>query len=117
MPVRHVALACEALDAGLQLGELLRALVALPLALFPYIVALLVWEGVTLGGYIAVMRRIVPGRLGMWLAINAHDRLDRLVLCCTAARMMRPTDYGQRAARVRAEGMAAIAETVEVGSV
>jgi 3-oxoadipate enol-lactonase len=52
------------------------------------------------------------GMVGMWLAINAPDRLDRLVLCCTAARMMRPQDYGQRAAKVRAEGMAAIAEAV-----
>ena len=30
------------------------------------------------------------GMVGMWLAANAPERVDRLVLCCTAARMPQP---------------------------
>jgi 3-oxoadipate enol-lactonase len=52
------------------------------------------------------------GMVGMWLASHAPDRIDRLVLCCTAARMMRPPDYAQRAELVRREGMAAVADAV-----
>lgn len=52
------------------------------------------------------------GMVGQWLGAHAADRLDRLVLCCTAPRMMRPEDYTARAARVRLEGMAPIADSV-----
>ena len=52
------------------------------------------------------------GMVGLWLAANAPERADRLVVCCTAARMPRPEDYAQRAKVVRAKGMAAIADTV-----
>ena len=52
------------------------------------------------------------GMVGMWLAANAADRLDRLVLCCTAARMMRPQDYAARAQQVRKQGMASVADAV-----
>ena len=59
------------------------------------------WCGVSLGGM-----------LGMRLALDAPERLDRLVLCCTSARMPPPEGWDERAATVRAEGMAAIADTV-----
>jgi 3-oxoadipate enol-lactonase len=51
------------------------------------------------------------GMVGLWLASNAPERVDRMVLCCTAARMPRPEDYATRAKVVRAHGMAAIADT------
>ena len=52
------------------------------------------------------------GMVGMWLAANAPDRIDRLVLCCTAARMMRPEEFATRAETVRRQGMAAVADAV-----
>jgi 3-oxoadipate enol-lactonase len=52
------------------------------------------------------------GMVGLWIAANAPDRIDRLVVCCTAARMMRPQDYATRAAQVRRDGMASIADAV-----
>ena len=52
------------------------------------------------------------GMVGIWVAVNAPDRIERLVLCCTAARMLRPEDYADRAKQVRASGMASIANAV-----
>src|SRR2546425_11271829 len=49
------------------------------------------------------------GMVGLWLAANAPDRVDRLVVCGAAARMPRPEDYAERAKVVRAQGMSAIA--------
>jgi 3-oxoadipate enol-lactonase len=48
------------------------------------------------------------GMTGMWLAINAPDRIERLALCCTAPRLGPPEMWAERAATVRAEGMEAI---------
>ncbi|HSS73308.1 MAG TPA: alpha/beta fold hydrolase [Gaiellaceae bacterium] len=64
--------------------------------------------------------RIVPGRfslcglslggmVGMWIAVNAPDRVDRLVLACTSARFGEPEGWDTKAALVRSEGMAAVA--------
>jgi 3-oxoadipate enol-lactonase len=44
------------------------------------------------------------GAVGMWLAANAPERIDRLVLCCTAARFATPEIWAERAAAVRAAG-------------
>jgi 3-oxoadipate enol-lactonase len=52
------------------------------------------------------------GMVGMWLAINAPDRVDRLVLCCTSAHLGPPEFWDERAELVRREGMAAVADTV-----
>src|SRR5207245_4356500 len=49
------------------------------------------------------------GMVGMWVASNVPERIDRLVLCCTAARMPRPDDFAPRARTVREHGMEAIA--------
>jgi 3-oxoadipate enol-lactonase len=57
------------------------------------------WCGLSLGGMV-----------GMWLAINAPERIDRLVLCCTSARLGPPSMWAERAATVRAEGVEAIAD-------
>ena len=52
------------------------------------------------------------GMVGLWLAANAPERVDRLVVCCAATRMPRPNDYAERAKLVRAQGMEAIADRV-----
>jgi 3-oxoadipate enol-lactonase len=52
------------------------------------------------------------GMVGIWLGANAPDRIDRLVLCCTAARMPRPEDFAARAAVVRRDGMGAVVDAV-----
>ncbi len=45
------------------------------------------------------------GLVGIWLAANHPERVDRLVLACTAGRFNGPASYRQRAAAVRAEGV------------
>jgi 3-oxoadipate enol-lactonase len=57
------------------------------------------WCGLSLGGMV-----------GMWLAIHAPERIDRLVLCCTSARLGPPEMWAQRAASVREHGLEAIAD-------
>jgi 3-oxoadipate enol-lactonase len=52
------------------------------------------------------------GMTGMWLGANAADRIDRLILCCTAAKMPRPEDFEVRAARVRKEGLEPLADQI-----
>ena len=47
----------------------------------------------------------------MWLASEAPERVERLVLCCTAARFD-PEMYDARASKVRAEGVGSIADVV-----
>ncbi len=50
------------------------------------------------------------GAVGMWLAANEPARIDRLVLACTSARFGSPEAWRERAALVRAEGTAAVAD-------
>jgi 3-oxoadipate enol-lactonase len=52
------------------------------------------------------------GAVGQWLAVNEPGRIDRLVLACTSPRFGEPTQWLERARRVRAEGLAAIADSV-----
>jgi 3-oxoadipate enol-lactonase len=51
------------------------------------------------------------GMVGMWLATNAPDRIDRLALCCTAATVDGEV-YLERAAKVRAGGTGSVAAEV-----
>jgi 3-carboxy-cis,cis-muconate cycloisomerase/3-oxoadipate enol-lactonase len=51
------------------------------------------------------------GMVGMWLAANAPDRIDRLALCCTSAKVD-PGPYLERAAKVRASGTVSVADEV-----
>jgi len=53
----------------------------------------------------------IGGTVGMWLASDAPERIDRLVLCCTASRFDSDT-YDARARKVRAEGVGPIADAV-----
>jgi 3-oxoadipate enol-lactonase len=57
------------------------------------------WCGLSLGGM-----------TGMWLAINAPERIDRLALLCTSAKLGPPENWAERAATVREHGTAAIAD-------
>jgi 3-oxoadipate enol-lactonase len=50
------------------------------------------------------------GMTGMWLAIHAPERIERLVLACTAAYFPPPEMWAERAATARTEGTAALAD-------
>jgi 3-oxoadipate enol-lactonase len=52
------------------------------------------------------------GAVGMWLAMHAPERIDRLVLACTSTRFGVPENWIKRAATVRAEGLEAVADPV-----
>ncbi|HEX4110758.1 MAG TPA: 3-oxoadipate enol-lactonase [Solirubrobacteraceae bacterium] len=54
----------------------------------------------------------IGGMIGMWLAAHRPDRLDRLVLICTAAHLPPAADWRKRAAVVRARGVGSIAPYV-----
>jgi alpha-1,2-mannosyltransferase len=45
-------------------------LLVLPFAMLPYVVCWVVFEVVTLGGYLTVIRRIAPVTAGVWLALT-----------------------------------------------
>ncbi len=49
------------------------------------------------------------GMVGMQIAVDAPDRLQRLVLACTAARFGEPQQWAEKAALVRRDGMNAVA--------
>jgi 3-oxoadipate enol-lactonase len=55
--------------------------------------------GVSLGGMVA-----------QWLGVHAPARVERLVLCCTAAHLGGPAMWGPRAADVRAHGTGVLAD-------
>jgi 3-oxoadipate enol-lactonase len=52
------------------------------------------------------------GMVGMWLAASAPDRITALALCCTSAYLQPAQLWRDRAARVRADGMASISRQV-----
>jgi 3-oxoadipate enol-lactonase len=52
------------------------------------------------------------GMIGMWLATEQPQRIDRLVLSNTAARIAPPEQWNARIATVEAQGMAAIVPAV-----
>ena len=52
------------------------------------------------------------GAVGMRLALDAPERLERLVLACTSARFGEPAQWLERAATVRAYGLGAIVDAV-----
>ena len=51
------------------------------------------------------------GMIGMWLGVYAPERLDRLILCSTAAKIGSTETWNARIETVRTQGMSAIAET------
>jgi 3-oxoadipate enol-lactonase len=52
------------------------------------------------------------GMVGMTLALEEPERVDRLVLACTSAYVGPPEGWAERARMVRTSGMEAIADTV-----
>jgi len=52
------------------------------------------------------------GSVGMQLALDAPDRIERLVLACTSARFGNPQQWLDRADVVRSEGLGAIVAAV-----
>jgi 3-oxoadipate enol-lactonase len=52
------------------------------------------------------------GAVGMRLALDAPERIERLVLACTAPRFGEPDTWVERAATVREHGLDAIADAV-----
>jgi 3-oxoadipate enol-lactonase len=52
------------------------------------------------------------GMVGMWLAVDHPERLDRLVLCCTFARNVPDAPWDERIAAVRAGNPGAVADGV-----
>jgi len=52
------------------------------------------------------------GMIGMWLGINSPERLKRLVLCNTGARIGTPETWNARIEAVRKNGMKPVASTV-----
>ena len=54
----------------------------------------------------------VGGAVGMWLASEVPEHVERLVLCCTAARFAPPEQWDERAETVRADGVGALADAV-----
>jgi 3-oxoadipate enol-lactonase len=54
----------------------------------------------------------IGGMISMWVAAHAPERVDRLVLCSTSARLGPPEAWAQRAALVRRSGTDAVADTV-----
>jgi 3-oxoadipate enol-lactonase len=54
----------------------------------------------------------IGGMISMWVAAHAPERVERLVLCCTSARLGPPESWHERAATVRAQSVGAIADAV-----
>lgn len=52
------------------------------------------------------------GVTAMWVAVNAPERVDRLVLACTSARFGEPEPWLERAAIVRDQGLEPIADGI-----
>jgi 3-oxoadipate enol-lactonase len=54
----------------------------------------------------------IGGMVGMALALDAPERVERLVLSCTSAYLGPPNQWAERARLVRSDGVGAIADTV-----
>lgn len=54
----------------------------------------------------------IGGMVGMWLASEVPQRVEKLILCCTSARFDPPDTWDTRAKTVRANGTGAIADAV-----
>ncbi|EHR60587.1 3-oxoadipate enol-lactonase [Saccharomonospora cyanea] len=50
------------------------------------------------------------GMIGMWLGAHRPSRIDRLVLCCTSAKLGTPQTWRERATQATTKGMVSIAD-------
>jgi 3-oxoadipate enol-lactonase len=79
----------------------------------PYSIAQLGGDVLALMDHLGIQRAhfcglSMGGMIGMWLGTHHGDRLHRLVLCNTAAKIGTPDLWNARIDKVRAEGMQAI---------
>jgi len=73
----------------------------------PYEIADLAGDVLELGaGRTHYVGLSIGAMIGMWLAANAPERIDRLVLICTSAQLGPPSMWQDRAAKVLAAGSA-----------
>ncbi len=54
----------------------------------------------------------IGGMISMWTAARVPERIERVVLCCTSARLGPPESWHERAATVRDGGVGAVADAV-----
>jgi len=54
----------------------------------------------------------IGGMVGLWLAAEAPQRIDRLALLCTSARLGPPEGWDDRVAAIRRDGIEGIADAV-----
>ena len=52
------------------------------------------------------------GMIGMWLGLNAPERLNKLVLCNTGAKIGTPESWGTRIEAVQRRGMSSVATAI-----
>jgi 3-oxoadipate enol-lactonase len=52
----------------------------------------------------------IGGMIAIWLGAHAPERIERLAICCTRAKLPPPEQWTERAATVRAQGMAPVVE-------
>ena len=83
----------------------------------PYTIAQLGADVLALMDHLGIARAhfcglSMGGMIGMWLGTHHAHRLDRLVLCNTAAKIGTPDTWNPRIAKVEAEGMASIVDIV-----
>ena len=83
----------------------------------PYTIAQLGGDVLALMDHLGIHRAhfcglSMGGMIGMWLGTHHAGRLDRLVLCNTAAKIGSPDTWNPRIAKVEAEGMASVVDLV-----
>lgn len=83
----------------------------------PYVIDDMVDDAIALLDNLGIQKAHVAGlslggMVAMRLAARNPERVDRLALLCTSAQLGPPENWAQRAATVRAEGTAAVADAV-----
>lgn len=73
------------------------------------VLALLDEQGIARASFCGVS---IGGMVGLWLAAEAPERIERLALLCTAAQLGAPEWWDERIETVRREGVASIADSV-----
>ena len=83
----------------------------------PYAIEDLGWDVISLLDRLGIERASfcglsVGGMTGMWLAAEAAERIERLVLCCTSALLGPKSVWNERIATAREQGMGALVDGV-----
>jgi 3-oxoadipate enol-lactonase len=83
----------------------------------PYAIADLADDVVALLDHLDVERASIcglslGGMVGLWMAANAPERVDRLVAACVVAKPVSPAAWNDRAAAVRSGGPSAVSDLV-----